>query len=328
MDRKDLKRFALLDTAVASTNLGDRIIMEAVRRELATLVGRAFPFDVATHEWMGAKSRSIVRRADLAVAGGTSLLSSHIGFRSTWKLSPRDSLAGLDVVLMGAGWRAYQGAPDPYSRWLLRRALSRKRTHSARDSYTEGKLRALGFENVLNTGCPTLWALSDEALARIPREKGEAVVTTLNAQFADPARDRDLLHRLLRRYETVQIWPQSDDDYGYARSLGVEGLRFVEPTLEAYDALLRAAPSLDYVGLRLHGGIRALQHVRRAVIIEVDNRAASMGCDFRLPTVARDDNDALDRLITEPFETRLQLPRSAIEDWKSRLAAALEEAKP
>ena len=58
------RRVAILDTAVASTNLGDQIIMEAVREELGELLPDAFPFSVATHEWMGAKSRSLIRRSD------------------------------------------------------------------------------------------------------------------------------------------------------------------------------------------------------------------------------------------------------------------------
>ena len=316
-----LKRVALLDTAVASTNLGDRIIMDAVRRELAPLIGDAFPFDIATHEWMGSKSRSLIRRSDLAVVGGTSLLSSHIGLRSTWKLSPLDGLAGLNLVLMGAGWRAYQGRSDPYSAWLLRSVLSRKRVHSVRDGYSARKLAALGLDNVLNTACPTLWALTPERLAATPREQGQAAVVTLSAHFGRPQHDRELLQLLARCYETVYFWPQSDEDFAYVRDLGDAKLTHLAPTLEAYDALLRDAPSLDHVGVRLHGGIRALQHGRRTLIIEVDNRAKTIAEDVALPTVARGDAVELERRIRSSFETRLKLPWQAIQDWKSQLVA-------
>ena len=318
---RTLRRIALLDTSVASTNLGDRIIMEAVRRELASLIQDAFPFSVATHEWMGAKSRSLLRRSDWVIAGGTSLLSSRMWIRSTWKLSPLDALARPEIVLMGSGWRVFQGPADPYSRWLLRGVLSRTRTHSVRDSYSEKMLRSLGLPNVLNTGCPTLWSLTPGRVRRTPRHQGENVVTTLNPYMPDQERDREVLRLLARHYRAVYFWAQTDTDFAYAYELD-PSLRFLDPTLEAYDDLLGSEPSLDYVGLRLHGGIRALQHARRTVIIEIDNRAKTMAADFGLPTVDQHDRAGLENRISQPFETRLNLPWKAIEEWKSRLLPA------
>ena len=316
-----MQRLVILDTAVASTNLGDQIIMEAVRRELADLLPQAFAFSVATHEWMGGKSRSLIRRSDWAIAGGSNLLSSRMWARPLWKLRPWDAGIGGKVILMGAGWYQFQHGPDPYTRWLYGRVLSARGLHSVRDGYSERMLRKAGFSNALNTGCPTIWALTPERCAAVPKQKGRSVVTTLNTYMKSPERDRELLARLAQIYETVYFWPQTDSDAEYARGMDV-ALRFVEPSLGAYDRLLESAPELDYVGLRLHGGIRALQRGRRAVIVEIDNRAEEIGKDFGLPTVKQGDWDGLRRRIEEPFETQVRLPEGEISRWKAQFRAS------
>jgi hypothetical protein len=59
----DMPHAVVLDTSIASNNLGDQIIMEAVRAELAEPMARAFVTTVASHEVMGAKGRGLVRDA-------------------------------------------------------------------------------------------------------------------------------------------------------------------------------------------------------------------------------------------------------------------------
>ena len=81
----------MLDTAAASTNLGDHIIMEAVRGEIADLFGDCMVFGITSHEWMGPHSRHLIRRARWAIAGGTSLLSSRMWFRPSWRATPIDA---------------------------------------------------------------------------------------------------------------------------------------------------------------------------------------------------------------------------------------------
>ena len=115
------RSFTLLDTAVASTNIGDEIIMEAVRDELSALRSKMRNHSVASHEWMSRYSRSVLQMSDFAIAGGTNLLSSRMWFRCPWKLKLIDGLLCRNVVLMGTGWYQFQRRPDPYSRWLLRK---------------------------------------------------------------------------------------------------------------------------------------------------------------------------------------------------------------
>ena len=128
-----LKRVVLLDTAVASTNLGDQIIMEAVRAGLEDVLGGAIVASVASHDRMGPKGRRLVRDADAVIAGGSNLISSRMWFRSVWRLGPRDAFLGMNTILMGIGWYQFQNKPDPYSRWLLKRVLHPAVTHSVRE---------------------------------------------------------------------------------------------------------------------------------------------------------------------------------------------------
>jgi polysaccharide pyruvyl transferase WcaK-like protein len=309
---------ALLDTAAGSTNLGDRIIMDSVWPHIVDLFPGAMILTIASHEPMSRRSRRFAREATWTIAGGTSLLSSRMWFRASWRVSPIDAPA-LDITLLGAGWHQYQRAPGPYSRRLLKRVLSRDVLHSVRDEYTRRMLSSIDVTNTVNTGCPTLWALSPAHCARVPRAKARDVVTTVNSYrgLNRPAADRRLLQLLKASYERVFVWIQTHTDYEYARSLH-DGLEFVNPSVAALDALLESDLELDYVGTRLHAGIRALQKGRRSTIVEIDNRAREMGSDFGLPTVGRTDYLELERMIEEDQNLKIRLPQEAIDRWKGQ----------
>ena len=98
-----MRSVTLLDTATASTNLGDQIIMEAVRREIDEVCADAFQYSVVSHEWMGRRSRSLVGRADVAIVGGSNLLSSRMWFKPLWKITPMQAFRQSEIVLMGCG---------------------------------------------------------------------------------------------------------------------------------------------------------------------------------------------------------------------------------
>ncbi|MHC5065004.1 MAG: polysaccharide pyruvyl transferase family protein [Planctomycetota bacterium] len=310
----------LIDTSVVANNIGDSIIMDAVRHELADLFTTVRTLTVASHERMTRLSRANLRDSDYAIIGGTNCLSSRMWFRCTWKLSPIDALRVRNVVLMGCGWYQYQRKPDPYSRWLLRKILSKEHVHSVRDSYTKEMLNSIGIENVENTGCPTLWQLDEDHCRNIPVQKAGRVLTSLNTFFPNEKLDAALLNSLRQQYSEVYFWIQNPADYAYAKRLD-PNLICLNPTLPALDGFLANTGDLDYVGNRLHAGIRALQHRVRSLIVEVDNRAAVMGKDWGLPTVARDGFDQIEDWIKGSKQVELRLPRSQIEDWKRQFYA-------
>ena len=280
-----MDKITILDTSIASDNLGDEIIMEAINEAVFQMLPNAYVYRVASHEYMSWVSRRIIEKSRFCIVGGTNLLSSRMGIKALWKLAPWDLLKVRDVVLMGVGWRDYMGVPDPYTRLILRRVLASDYVHSVRDSYTESKL---GFarRKVSNTACPTMWSLTEDHCAQIPTQKAHSAVTTLTWYNPDPVRDRILLSSLKRHYKTVYFWPQQSEDDAYFESLGISGVKSISPSLRAYDGVLQDE-DCDFIGTRLHGGIRALQKRRRCLVIAIDNRATEISKDFELPVMPR-----------------------------------------
>lgn len=313
-------RIGVLDTALATQNTGDLIIMEAAREVLETLLADRQLIYFPTHESVSGYGRKLQRLVSLNVACGTNLLHSHMGLVRQWRIGVREAFSYSKTVLMGVGWRSHQRRQtDWYTRWLLRRILSGSHIHSVRDSYAERKLRELGFERVLNTGCHTTWALSEAHCSTIPRGRGEEVIVVLTDYSPDPERDQHLLGLCLKMYGKVHFWPQGTGDLAYLQQLGFQDrVTIVPPSLAAYRRVLAdSGRSVDYVGTRLHGGIYALRHRRRSVIVGVDHRANEMGRDLNLPVIdryakARD----LEQMIGGDLAIEIKLPLEKIEEWK------------
>jgi hypothetical protein len=70
-----------------------------------------------------------------------------------------------------------------------------------------------------------------------------------------------------------------------------------------------------------------MQHGRRTVIVEIDNRAREMGRDFNLPTVERDDFERLGAMIDGPLSIDIRPPVEAIGRWKRALAETLQASQ-
>jgi hypothetical protein len=131
----------------------------------------------------------------------------------------------------------------------------------------------------------------------------------------NPALDRQLLELASRYYDRMYLWPQGQGDAAYASELGYTG-RIIDRSLAALDELLATEQALDYLGTRLHGGIRCLKAGKRCLIIEVDNRAREIGRDTSLPTIARDDLAGIQKWIKGSSEVRLWLPVEEIANWR------------
>ncbi len=312
---------ALFDTSIASPNIGDQIIMDSVRRQLGPLFPGAYFVNLPTHDIISKISRRLVERSDYSFVGGTNLLSSDMDRHNQWKIGRPDAKQLSDILLLGVGWWKYQDAANRYTRKLLKAVLHPTLLHSVRDSYTQRKLAEAGIENVVNTACVTMWGLTPTHCAQIPREKGDAVVATLTDYSRDHVHDAALLDALRRNYSKVYLWLQGVGDFEYAHSLDLPaGVELVDPSLVAYDELLASRLALDYVGTRLHAGIRAMEHKRRTLILAVDNRASEIGRDFNLPVIDRMRTDLLDDRLTSPGPTELSLPLDKIEMWKAQFA--------
>lgn len=310
----------LLDTARHSDNLGDQIIMDAVMDALHSALGDArITHSVATHRYAKPRDYLAMRRHRFAVLGGTNALKSHMFVRSNWKVTPMDIALLRDVVLLGIGWQQYQGSPDRLTKWFFGSVLSKNHLHSVRDSHSLAMLGSC-VKNVVNTSCPTLWALDQAALERIPVRKARKAVFALT-HYRPHANDLAIYEHLLEHYEEVFFWPQQAEDVPYAASLGMDRLTPIAPAVEAYNAVLDRE-DVDFVGARLHGGIRALQRGRRALVLAVDNRANEIAKDTQLPVLPRDSVADIAAWIAHPVPMRLTLPHDAIAAWKGQFARA------
>ena len=313
---------AIFDTAKASANLGDSIIMEAVNNEVRMALGNPWPIvRAATHRQMNIVERCLVNLANQKIVGGTNLLNGDLTEVRQWRFrdSQIDLLSGS--ILLGCGWRSYEGAIELTTAETWNKILSKNAIHSVRDEYTKNKLEEIGFENVLNTSCPTMWCLDDEHCKQIPEEKSENVVFTLTDYNANVELDRDMITLLRRHYNSVFFWPQSLRDIPYFESLGVSGVVQLEPTVKALDTFL-GSERVDYVGTRLHAAIRALQFKRRALVIAVDNRATEIGNDTNLQYVHRGDQNSQEKWIGMPPKTQINIPFDSIELWRNQFRAS------
>ena len=317
----------IFDTAASSRNLGDQIIMDAVRSQLRLTAPEAFCVTVPTHDFVGEEGRKLIEASDASVLGGTNLLSSEVNKYNQWKVSWRDTRWLRNVIMLGTGWWQYQRSPNIFSKYFLGQVLHRQRLHSVRDEYTARQLECAGIVNVRNTSCVTLWEFDAAKQAAIPCHRSGSVVTTLTDYKPAPDKDIPFLQLLKRSYEKVYLWPQGSRDYNYFHSLAVGGIEVIDPHLTAYDELLASSVDLDYVGTRLHAGIRAMKYGRRSIILGVDNRAQEISRDTGLKVYSRDEGlGGLERLISDEVETRLNLPSAAIEEWREAFRAELSLA--
>ena len=312
----------ILDTSVATENTGDHIIMESCLKELRNILLPRQMIRFPTHEKLSSTSHRLQKNIDINIACGTNLLHSHMGLIKQWNVGFYDALKLKPVVLLGVGWRSQRKRnTDAYTAWLLRRLLSDRYMHSVRDSYAEEQLGKIGIHNVLNTGCPTTWCLDPAHCEQIPSERGRDAVLVLTDYSRNDQLDRNLVEIVLSSYRKVYYWCQGTRDYDYLQQLGIsDKVNLIPSSLLAYDELLSdKSVSLDYIGTRLHGGIFALQHKRRAVIIGVDHRANMKGRDFNLPVIDRySDQDQIKRMVQESFQTSVNLPVEKIIRWKSQ----------
>lgn len=305
----------ILDTAMDSDNCGDQIIMEACMLQLRDKLDVSAMQHVPTHQFPSDFERMLLSNSRMKILCGTNILSGHMGSYGLWKLGP-DVAPYRNTLLLGVGFDSAVLDFDDYTKRLFQTILSKEGIHSVRDSFSEKMLRDMGIQNVLNTGCPTMWRLTPEHCATIPTQKAKNVVCTLTDYCRDEENDRAMLDILLVSYQTVYFWLQGRDDLEYIRSLGYENkVMLVQPDLQSFDAVLEQ-PDLDYVGTRLHAGIRALNKGRRSLIVSIDNRAECIHADTGLPIIHRKDiSKKLKQRIMEEVHSKITIPKSNISQW-------------
>lgn len=324
-----MKRVLMLDTSIGSSNMGDHIIMECVRSELAPILDNNFVYNMPTHltsfnELSVLKNFSVVEgysSCELKFAGGSNLLVKNMRHPyPQWNINAITAKPFAGTILVGVGVGAGDNT-NSYTEKLYGKVLSHDYFHSVRDERSKRYVEQLGLK-AINTGCVTMWMLTPEFCSRIPKDKASRTVFTLSgygvSDYTDP-RDQKLIDILNRNYEKVYCWIQDDHDFEYInRFKNIENIEILPPSVKAYDQLL-SQDDLDYVGVRLHGGVYAMRHKKRAIIISIDERASSINEANNLNCITKDEiGTKLEPMINSSFATEIKMPLDKINEWKSQ----------
>lgn len=314
-----MEKILVINPAIASANLGDFIIEEVTQEYIKEWFSDAFITDIPSHTPIDNLYFYSLRKPTLTLVTGTNLLQNFpYPLDRQWDIKISDLTRLNNVTLFGTGWRHYRYKPHLLTPWFYKKLLHPQNFHSVRDEFTKLTLEKMGFNNVLNTACPTMWKLTPEFNQTIPTTKASRVVTTLTDYAKDVTKDKLMLETLKRNYDVVYLWCQGTDDYQYyLKNFFDKGIIVLNNSLKAYKDIL-SEDDLDYVGSRLHGGIYALRHQKRTIILAVDNRALEIHKDTNLPVLAREQVENLEELIQSSWPTIINLPQESINKFISQ----------
>ena len=320
-----MKKIILFNTAVASPNKGDDIIMDCCKKQLEPILKGNYVLEVPTHtpisHWYQNFAKFNIgdhfKKIDYKFVCGTNLLNANMFLPTPlWNINPFNSKVANGAIAVGAGMGSQSIKANYYTKKLLRKVLSLDYVHSTRDEKSANFLRSIGLK-AINTGCATTWDLSNEFCSTIPDGKSDEVVFTLTDYAQDEQKDKYLINILLKYYNKVYFWIQGIGDLDYLQKIYKGNqIILVDPSLEAYDEILEKR--IDFIGTRLHAGIRAMQKKCRTVIISVDNRAEDMKKDINLCVVSRNELDTLETLIYRKMPTQLNIKMENIQKWLSQ----------
>jgi polysaccharide pyruvyl transferase WcaK-like protein len=324
-----MDKIGILNTAVFSFNKGDYIIMESVKKQLGDILKNNFFVEIPTHspafctyQVMNIfKKKSLLKKnldsMKYKFVCGTNLLSKSMLKRTPlWNINIFQSKYLKNCVFLGVGCGTY-GKINWYTKKILKNVLSKDYIHSVRDEEAKKMLEEIGFK-AINTGCPTLWGLTKEHCEQIPISKKDEVVFTLTDYKQDFVNDQKLINILNKNYKRVYFWVQGFYDYEYFKQFkNIENIEIIFSDINEYDNFLEKH-DCDYVGTRLHAGIKAIQYKKRSIIIIVDNRARSMKRDYNLNCIERENIDKLEEYINSEIETNINLNLNNIEMWKKQ----------
>jgi polysaccharide pyruvyl transferase WcaK-like protein len=316
-----MENVLMLDTSVGSLNKGDDIIMKSVRQELSKITQNAYVLTLPTHvspfHWYQVARKSsrveLYSNAKYKFVGGSNLLTTDmLTHFPQWNINIFNykPLKGSILVGVGAGKGDYI---NYYTKHLYKKVLSHQFIHSVRDERTKKMLEDMGFK-AMNTGCATLWSLTPEFCKMIPVRKSKSVIFTLTHHSKDFVNDQLLIDVLVRNYEDVYFWIQDAKDLNYFNQLNnIKNIKIVPPTLDDYEKVL--CSNVDYIGTRLHGGIHAMKHAKRTIIISIDERARGMSETYNLNTIERKSFSSLEKMIHSEFKTDVNINFDTVNRW-------------
>ena len=171
-----MKKIAIFDTAESSRNVGDYIINESIENEMAFLFDSSYIARYATHTPIinfyqrnsDNPHTQYCQKADYRFIQGTNLLSTNLLKRyTTWNINIFNYKPYVNSILIGCGLNPNSKKVNAYTKFIYKKVLSKSYVHSVRDERTKQFIESLGFK-AINTGCPTLWSLTEQQCQKIP----------------------------------------------------------------------------------------------------------------------------------------------------------------
>ncbi|GAA2889374.1 polysaccharide pyruvyl transferase family protein [Enterococcus casseliflavus] len=324
-----MKKVLFFDTSVGTLNIGDEIINKAINEISNNMFKEDYIMKLPSRTGILNKFQLNYNKsfknnfcnADLKFVCGTNLLYKNmLRPMPNWNINLLNTAVVENSILFGVGSGNNAKKITNYTKILYKKVLSKDYIHSVRDQATKNMLDSIGIDSVV-TGCPTLWQLNEEKNAEIPFDKSETVVFTLThyQSFRNFDEDKAMIVILRKLYKDIYFWPQSLEDLDYLNQLGeTAGITILSPNLVTFDKFLTNNHT-DYVGTRLHGGIFAMQHGRRSVILAIDNRAREIKKNNNIPCIERDETSSeLENLLSTSWKTSIIIEDDKIEKWKQQ----------
>lgn len=332
-----MKSAIVFDTAIGTSNLGDEIILHCLEEQMSFILDNCFIMRFGTHVknlpkaryFFGSQKLQFAYEADFKIIMGTNLLSRDIKqTQGQWPIDKLDCWLYDNCIMAGVGTTLGEGTTTNYSKKIYKKILRPDFYHSVRDEESKHMLEEIGFKAV-NTGCPTLWKMTPDFCKEIPIQKSERVIFSLSGYKAQQnrARDLDLIRILRENYDELYFWAQTTRDEPYLNTFeGVDDIPRIH-SLKKYEDILSTG-NIDYVGTRLHGGVYAMQHKVRSIIISIDHRARGFHDTNNLCICERDDiPEKLADMINGNIVTDIHLRQEDIDFWKSQFNNDYQKTK-
>ena len=232
----------LLDTSIATDNIGDDIIMECTRKELAPILSKSFVRNLPTHvspfHWyqVWRKSNALMSFANskLKFVGGSNILIPNLlTHYPQWNINMFNyqPLKGCILVGVGAGAGAEYGS-NWYTRHIYRNLLNSDYYHSARDERSKKYMEYLG-KKAINTGCVTMWMFTPEFCKTIPTKKANKVVFTLtDDDFSEPFD--------ARLFEKLKFDGMNEENFAWIKDQSLNKVGLTKLALQHCDGVVQA----------------------------------------------------------------------------------------
>ena len=165
-----ISKILLLDTSVATLNIGDEIIIDSIRKNFSELFDSNYIYSLPTHtlqfsliqKLLYSKKMEAYSSADLKFLCGTNALYTNM-LRPLpgWNINVFNLSLVKDTLCLGVGTGINSTSVNWYTRYLYSKVLSKKYIHSVRDEDTKIFLEKLGFkaygEIDYDEFCPHTW---------------------------------------------------------------------------------------------------------------------------------------------------------------------------